>query len=192
MGLCSTNRFSNLSAEYVEESLAAEKTVVENTEEMLDESNPIQKFGEKLSQGKIAQGVIKARHDQMKKKLEQEEEKKKKEEEKAKEKAKKEAEKAKNLSECMNFINENDYSLFNALIELDFMEAMDKNMLREASDESKEATNSAKKDGIKISVLLDAEIHEELEKYCKRTYLSKTAAIEKALKEMLEKEDKEK
>ena len=46
----------------------------------------------------------------------------------------------------------------------------------------------AKKDGCHVSLYMDRIINEQLEQYCKETGLPKTAAIEKAIKEMMEKE----
>jgi hypothetical protein len=43
-----------------------------------------------------------------------------------------------------------------------------------------------KKDGKPVSLIMDKELYTQLEAYCKKTYLTKTAAIEKALKEMLD------
>lgn len=48
-----------------------------------------------------------------------------------------------------------------------------------------------KKDHKAISIKLDKSLFVRLEEYCDNTYLTKTAAIEKALSEMLEKENKE-
>ena len=45
-----------------------------------------------------------------------------------------------------------------------------------------------KKDGKTVSLLMDKDLFEQLEKYCEMTYLSKTAAIEKALKQMIAEE----
>ena len=46
-----------------------------------------------------------------------------------------------------------------------------------------------KKDGKAVSLIMDKDLYDRLEDYCDETYLSKTAAIEKALKEMLDKKD---
>lgn len=45
-----------------------------------------------------------------------------------------------------------------------------------------------KKEGKTVSLLMDKELFEELEAYCEKTYLAKTAAIEKALRQMLERD----
>lgn len=45
-----------------------------------------------------------------------------------------------------------------------------------------------KKEGKAVSLLMDKDLFEELEQYCEKTYLSKTAAIEKALRQMLDRE----
>lgn len=45
-----------------------------------------------------------------------------------------------------------------------------------------------KRDARKVSLLLDTELFEELEEYCEKTYLTKTAAIQKALSAMFEAE----
>lgn len=44
-----------------------------------------------------------------------------------------------------------------------------------------------KKDGKPVSLIMDKNLFAQLEQYCEETYLTKTAAIEKALKEMLDK-----
>lgn len=44
------------------------------------------------------------------------------------------------------------------------------------------------KDGQHISLYMEKAVAEALTKYCKKTMLSKTAAIEKAVKEMIERE----
>ena len=44
-----------------------------------------------------------------------------------------------------------------------------------------------RKEGQKINILMDANIMEKLEEYCKKTRLTKTAAIEQALEEYFEK-----
>ena len=46
-----------------------------------------------------------------------------------------------------------------------------------------------KKEGKAVSLLMDIDLFEQLEEYCEKTYLSKTAAIEKALKMMFEEEE---
>lgn len=43
-----------------------------------------------------------------------------------------------------------------------------------------------KKEGKAVSLLMDKSLFEQLEQYCEVTYLSKTAAIEKALKLLFE------
>lgn len=48
-----------------------------------------------------------------------------------------------------------------------------------------------KKDGSHVSLYMDRLIAEELTYYCKETGLPKTAAIEKAVKEMVERWKKE-
>lgn len=45
-----------------------------------------------------------------------------------------------------------------------------------------------KKDSVAISLMMRKELAEDLNKYCDKTMLSKTAAIEKAVKEMVERE----
>lgn len=45
-----------------------------------------------------------------------------------------------------------------------------------------------KKEGKTVSLLMDKNLFEQLEQYCEETYLSKTAAIEKALRMMIDKE----
>lgn len=49
-----------------------------------------------------------------------------------------------------------------------------------------------KKDGKAVSLIMDKDLFERLESYCDETYLSKTAAIEKALKKALDEEDRNK
>lgn len=50
-----------------------------------------------------------------------------------------------------------------------------------------------KKEGKAVSLLMDKILFEQLENYCEETYLSKTAAIEKALKLLFEEhEEREK
>ena len=39
-----------------------------------------------------------------------------------------------------------------------------------------------------VSLLLDTDLFDQLEEYCSKTYLTKTAAIQKALREMFERE----
>ena len=46
-----------------------------------------------------------------------------------------------------------------------------------------------KKDGKTVSLLMDKELYERLEEYCDKTYLTKTAAIEKALEKLLDEEE---
>lgn len=46
----------------------------------------------------------------------------------------------------------------------------------------------AKKNGKSVSLLMDEELYNKLEKYCGYTYLTKTATIEKALKQLFERE----
>lgn len=45
-----------------------------------------------------------------------------------------------------------------------------------------------KKDSVPVSLLMEKNLAKELERYCKETRLTKTAAIEKAIQKMLEKE----
>ena len=45
-----------------------------------------------------------------------------------------------------------------------------------------------KKEGKAVSLLMDKDLFKELEQYCEETYLTKTAAIEKALRMMIDKE----
>ena len=45
-----------------------------------------------------------------------------------------------------------------------------------------------KKEGTAVSLLMDKDLFKELEQYCEETYLTKTAAIEKALRMMIDKE----
>jgi metal-responsive CopG/Arc/MetJ family transcriptional regulator len=47
-----------------------------------------------------------------------------------------------------------------------------------------------KKDGKTVSLIMEKDLFEKLEAYCKETYLTKTAAIEKALNEMIDKYEK--
>ena len=49
-----------------------------------------------------------------------------------------------------------------------------------------------KKDGKPVSLIMDKDLYARLEAFCEETYLSKTAAIEKALKEFLDREQSEK
>lgn len=44
-----------------------------------------------------------------------------------------------------------------------------------------------KKEGKAVSLMMEKSVFEQLENYCDKTYLSKTAVIEKALKELFEK-----
>lgn len=46
----------------------------------------------------------------------------------------------------------------------------------------------AKKNGKSVSLLMDEELYNKLEKYCGYTYLTKTATIEKALRHLFEHE----
>lgn len=46
-----------------------------------------------------------------------------------------------------------------------------------------------KKDGKTVSLIMEKELFDRLEAYCDETYLTKTAAIEKALKNMLDERD---
>ena len=50
----------------------------------------------------------------------------------------------------------------------------------------------AKKDGSHVSLYMDRQIAEKLDQYCKETGLPKTAAIEKAVKGMIDQWQKEK
>ena len=43
-----------------------------------------------------------------------------------------------------------------------------------------------KKDSVPLSILMKKELAEDLAKYCEKTRLTKTAAIEKAVEEMLD------
>jgi len=45
-----------------------------------------------------------------------------------------------------------------------------------------------KKDGKTVSLIMEKELFDRLEAYCDETYLTKTAAIEKALTELLDRE----
>ena len=45
-----------------------------------------------------------------------------------------------------------------------------------------------KKDGKTVSLIMEKELFDRLEAYCDETYLTKTAAIEKALRMMIDKE----
>ena len=49
-----------------------------------------------------------------------------------------------------------------------------------------------KKEGKAVSLLMNKDLYEKLEAYCEETYLTKTAAIEKALRMMIEKENNSK
>ena len=49
----------------------------------------------------------------------------------------------------------------------------------------------SKKDGHPVSLIMDKTLFDRLEEYCEETYLTKTAAIEKALKEYLDKYKRE-
>ena len=44
----------------------------------------------------------------------------------------------------------------------------------------------SKKDGKPVSLIMDKDLYARLEEYCDETYMTKTATIEKALKELLE------
>lgn len=59
---------------------------------------------------------------------------------------------------------------------------------------SKAVTDMArpKKEGKTVSLLMDKDLFEQLEAYCEKTYLTKTAAIEKALRTMFDKETEDK
>ena len=46
----------------------------------------------------------------------------------------------------------------------------------------------SKKDGKPVSLIMDKDLYKRLEEYCDETYMTKTATIEKALKELLDKE----
>jgi predicted transcriptional regulator len=46
-----------------------------------------------------------------------------------------------------------------------------------------------KKEGKAVSLLMDKALYDRLERYCETSYLSKTAAIEKALDQMFRRED---
>ncbi len=48
----------------------------------------------------------------------------------------------------------------------------------------------AKKDYKALNIKLKSEVSDRLEAYCEKTYLTKTAAVEKALTEMLDREGK--
>ena len=45
-----------------------------------------------------------------------------------------------------------------------------------------------KKDGKTVSLIMEKDLFDRLEAYCEETYLTKTAAIEKALHMMIDKE----
>ena len=49
-----------------------------------------------------------------------------------------------------------------------------------------------KKDGKTVSLIMEKELFERLERYCDETYLTKTAAIEKALKTLLDRYEERK
>lgn len=49
-----------------------------------------------------------------------------------------------------------------------------------------------KKDGKTVSLIMEKDLFEKLEAYCDETYLTKTAAIEKALRMMIDKETEDK
>lgn len=49
-----------------------------------------------------------------------------------------------------------------------------------------------KKEGKAVSLLMDKDLFERLEAYCEKTYLTKTATIEKALRTMFDKETEDK
>lgn len=49
-----------------------------------------------------------------------------------------------------------------------------------------------KKNGKTVSLIMEKDLFEKLEAYCGETYLTKTAAIEKALRMMIDKETEDK
>lgn len=49
-----------------------------------------------------------------------------------------------------------------------------------------------KKDGKTVSLIMEKELFDRLEAYCDETYLTKTAAIEKALKMLLDRHEEHK
>ena len=49
-----------------------------------------------------------------------------------------------------------------------------------------------KKDGKTVSLIMEKELFDRLEAYCDETYLTKTAAIEKALKMLLDRYEERK
>ena len=49
-----------------------------------------------------------------------------------------------------------------------------------------------KKDGKTVSLIMEKELFDRLEAYCDETYRTKTAAIEKALRMMIDKETEDK
>ena len=49
-----------------------------------------------------------------------------------------------------------------------------------------------KKNGKHISLLLEQKLYDDLGQYCAETYLTKTATIEKALKQLFEEQKKQK
>ncbi len=49
-----------------------------------------------------------------------------------------------------------------------------------------------KKDGKTVSLIMEKELFDRLEAYCDETYLTKTAAIEKALRMMIDRETEDK
>ena len=49
-----------------------------------------------------------------------------------------------------------------------------------------------KKDGKTVSLIMEKTLFERLEQYCDETYLTKTAAREKALRMMIDKETEDK
>ena len=49
-----------------------------------------------------------------------------------------------------------------------------------------------KKDGKTVSLIMEKDLYDKLEAYCDETYLTKTAAIEKALRMMRDKESESK
>ena len=49
-----------------------------------------------------------------------------------------------------------------------------------------------KKEGKTVSLIMEKDLYDKLEAYCDETYLTKTAAIEKALRMMIDKESESK
>ena len=60
--------------------------------------------------------------------------------------------------------------------------------MRKNRDRGNDDMPRPKKDSVPISILMERKLAEQLNEYCKETFLTKTAAIEKALHEMFQRE----